>query len=62
LEKVGIDVENQMVLGMQDLDFAQISSNLPKSNHFAQKNFAWVCGCIPNSYNTKNRLFCDFWV
>jgi len=46
-----------MFLGMQDLDFAQIESNLPKFNNFcpnlinfAPKNFDRECGCIPSSY------------
>jgi len=30
-----------MALGMQDFDFAQIQSNLPKSNHFCP-NFAQI--------------------
>jgi len=46
-----IAVEDPMFLGMQDFDFAQISLK------FAQKNFPWVCGCIPSSYGTVYSKF-----
>jgi len=54
-----IAVGDHIFWGMQDFDFAQIQSSLPKSNqlfpnviNFAQKNFARRCSYTPSSYDT----------
>jgi len=51
---IPIVVRNRMFLGMQDFDFAQIQSNLPKSHHFCL-NFASI---LPksNQYTQKSLL------
>jgi len=41
-----------MVLGMQDFDFAQVHSNLPKSNHF-RPNFGIPASPAPTSRNIQ---------
>jgi len=55
-----------MFLRMQDLNFAQISSNLlksksllPKFATFCPKKFLRVCGCIPSSYETGHANIFD---